>query len=115
MLPTATAVRIKRLFNEAKRWSPSIVYIEDLDIIAGEERNPKSAKAYKQEASEDDDDVLDKPSLELRFFQEVLEVLAKSRVNMVVLWVKRGFSAAVSEGSGSEGSIRRIQVMDMAY
>ncbi|GJW12155.1 hypothetical protein Tco_1577982 [Tanacetum coccineum] len=48
MLPTATAVRIKRLFNEAKRWSPSIVYIEDLDIIAGEERNPKSAKAYKQ-------------------------------------------------------------------
>ncbi|GKD08547.1 ATPase, AAA-type, core, P-loop containing nucleoside triphosphate hydrolase, partial [Tanacetum coccineum] len=44
----AGAVRIKRLFNEAKRWSPSIVYIEDLDVIAGEERNPKSTKALNQ-------------------------------------------------------------------
>ncbi|GJZ27107.1 putative reverse transcriptase domain-containing protein [Tanacetum coccineum] len=39
----------------------------------------------------------------------------KYRVPEVVFWVKKGFSAYVSAGSGSGGSIRCIQLMDMVY
>ncbi|GJU74903.1 hypothetical protein Tco_1266308 [Tanacetum coccineum] len=37
------------------------------------------------------------------------------RVKEVGFWVKKGFSAHVSTGPRSGGSIRRIQVLDMAY
>ncbi|GKE65909.1 hypothetical protein Tco_1520070, partial [Tanacetum coccineum] len=37
------------------------------------------------------------------------------RVLEVVFWVKKGNSAHVYAGSGSGGSIRRVQSMDMAY
>ncbi|GKC40464.1 hypothetical protein Tco_1052848, partial [Tanacetum coccineum] len=66
-------------------------------------------------ALDDGDDVNDKLSLELRYIAKkivwVLEVFGKCRALEVMFGVKRGFSA----GSGSGGSIRRIQVMDTAY
>nr|GEU87155.1 ATPase, AAA-type, core, P-loop containing nucleoside triphosphate hydrolase [Tanacetum cinerariifolium] len=42
------AVRIVRIFNEARRRSPSIVFVEDLDIIGGEQRNSESGVDLKQ-------------------------------------------------------------------
>ena len=44
----AGAVRIERIFNEARRWSPSIVFVEDLDMIGGEQRNSESDVALNQ-------------------------------------------------------------------
>ncbi|GKB67457.1 deoxyhypusine synthase isoform X2 [Tanacetum coccineum] len=44
-----------------------------------------------------------------------MEVKVLSKVKEVEFWVKKGFSAHVSTGSGSGGSIWRIQVLDMAY
>ncbi|GJU70401.1 hypothetical protein Tco_1256660 [Tanacetum coccineum] len=41
--------------------------------------------------------------------KKVLEVFVKFRVNVVVFWVTKGISAHVSAGTGSVGSIRRIQ------
>ncbi|GKE24155.1 hypothetical protein Tco_1435667, partial [Tanacetum coccineum] len=43
------------------------------------------------------------------------QVFGKYRVLEVMFGVKKGFPADVSAGSGSGGSIRRIQLMDMAY
>ncbi|GJU79499.1 ATPase, AAA-type, core, P-loop containing nucleoside triphosphate hydrolase [Tanacetum coccineum] len=48
----AGAVRIVRIFNEARRRSPSINFFEDLDIIGGEQRNSESDVALKQLLSE---------------------------------------------------------------
>ncbi|GJX44975.1 hypothetical protein Tco_0261651 [Tanacetum coccineum] len=77
-------------------------------------------------ALDDGDDVNDKLSLELRYIaKKVVKVyangsngvfvLGRYRVLEVMFGVKKGFSAYVSAGSGSGGSIRRIQLMDMAY
>ncbi|GJV10874.1 ATPase, AAA-type, core, P-loop containing nucleoside triphosphate hydrolase [Tanacetum coccineum] len=50
----AGAVRIVKIFNEARRRSPSIVFVEDLDIIGGEQRNSESDVALEQLLSEMD-------------------------------------------------------------
>ncbi|GJZ64915.1 hypothetical protein Tco_0621611 [Tanacetum coccineum] len=80
-----------------------------------------------RKALDDGDDVNDKLSLELRYIaKKVVKVYEngsngafgkprKYRDPKVMFWVKKGFSAYVSAGSGSGGSIRRIQLMDMTY
>ncbi|GKD36641.1 hypothetical protein Tco_1252150, partial [Tanacetum coccineum] len=65
-------------------------------------------------ALDGDDDVLDVLSFgaKVSSSKEDKAIGKRSfRVKEVKFWVKKGFSA----GSGSGGSIRRIQVLDMAY
>nr|GEU86619.1 hypothetical protein [Tanacetum cinerariifolium] len=79
----------------------------------------------KKEASEDDNGVLDKLILDSRKlglnskYEASLVKLAKdvvkSNLTHLRFWVKKGLVALVSAGSGSDGPIRSIQVMHMAY
>nr|GEV92306.1 hypothetical protein [Tanacetum cinerariifolium] len=71
---------------------------------------------------DDGDDVNDKLSLELRLLKCLQMgqngVFGKHRKYQdleVMFGVKKGFSAYANVGSGSGGSIWRIQLMDMAY
>nr|GEY91544.1 hypothetical protein [Tanacetum cinerariifolium] len=76
-------------------------------------------------ALDGDDDVFDvvrckgnkvlNKGLEVGSKRYILEVLVKYKVLEVMFWVKKGFSAYVSAAFEYGGSIRRIQLMDMAY